>query len=62
MMMFRYIKFSLILILGFVGVKMMLHHHLEIPHAISLGVIVGILAIGILASLWSTRRERRTQH
>ena len=59
MMMFKYIKFSLIFILGFVGVKMMLHHHLEIPHAISLGVIVGFLAIGILASLWSTRREQR---
>ena len=61
MMMFKYIKFSLIFILAFVGVKMMLHHHLEIPHAISLGVIVGFLAIGIVASLWSTRREARTQ-
>ena len=61
MMMFKYIKLSLIFILAFVGVKMILHHHLEIPHAISLGVIVGFLAIGILASLWSTRREQRTQ-
>jgi tellurite resistance protein TerC len=57
MMMFKYIKLSLIFILGFVGVKMMLHHHLEIPHAISLGVIIGFLAIGIIASLWVTRRE-----
>ncbi|GFE80362.1 membrane protein [Steroidobacter agaridevorans] len=57
MMMFKYIKFSLIFILAFVGVKMMLHHHLEIPHAISLGVIVGFLAIGIVASLWVSRRE-----
>jgi tellurite resistance protein TerC len=61
MMMFKYIKFSLIFILGFVGVKMLLHHHMDIPHTISLGVIVGFLAIGILASLWSTRREQRTQ-
>jgi tellurite resistance protein TerC len=61
MMMFRYIKFSLIFILGFVGVKMMLHHHLDIPHAVSLGVIVGFLGVGILASLWSTRRQQRTQ-
>jgi tellurite resistance protein TerC len=61
MMMFKYIKFSLIFILAFVGVKMILHHHFEIPHAISLGVIVGFLVIGILASLWSTRREQRTQ-
>ncbi len=58
MMMFKYIKFSLIFILAFVGVKMMLHHHLQISHAISLGVIVGFLVIGIVASLMSSRRER----
>jgi tellurite resistance protein TerC len=49
MMMFRYIKFSLILILAFVGVKMM--------HVASLGVIIAFLAIGIVASLWVSRRE-----
>ena len=43
------------------GVKMILHHHFEIPHVLSLGVIVGLLAIGIVASIWSTRREQRTQ-
>lgn len=58
MVMFKYIKFSLILILGFVGVKMMLHHHVELSHAISLGVIVGFLLIGVLASLWVSRREQ----
>jgi len=57
MVMFKYIKFSLIFILAFVGVKMMLHHHLQIPHAVSLGVIVAFLAIGIIASLWVSRRE-----
>ena len=56
MMMFKYLKLSLIFILGFVGVKMMLHHHLHIPHAISLGVIVGFLAIGVIASLWVSKR------
>jgi len=60
MAMFKYIKLSLIFILGFVGVKMILHHHFEIPHVLSLGVIVGCLAIGIVASIWSTRREQRT--
>lgn len=60
MVMFKYIKISLIFILAFVGVKMMLHHHMQIPHAISLGVIVGFLAIGIVASLMSSRRERQT--
>ena len=57
MMMFRYLKLSMIFILGFVGVKMMLHHHFEIPHLVSLGVIVGFLAIGVIASLRVSRRE-----
>jgi tellurite resistance protein TerC len=61
MMMFKYLKFSLIFILAFVGMKMMLHHHIDIPHAVSLGVIVGFLALGILASLWSSRREAAQQ-
>jgi tellurite resistance protein TerC len=56
MVMFKYLKVSLVFILGFVGVKMMLHHHLSIPHVVSLGVIVGFLAIGIVASLLSARR------
>jgi tellurite resistance protein TerC len=58
MAMFKYIKLSLVFILGFVGVKMMLHHHFEIPHGMSLGIIVGFLAVGVVASLWATRRER----
>jgi len=58
MAMFRYIKTSLVFILGFVGVKMMLHHHFDIPHVTSLAVIVGFLAAGVLASLWASRRER----
>jgi tellurite resistance protein TerC len=51
MSLFKYVKFSLVFILGFVGVKMLLHAHIEIPHALSLGVIVGFLALGIIASL-----------
>jgi tellurite resistance protein TerC len=58
MIMFRYLKISLIFILGFVGVKMMLHHHVEISHPLSLGVIVGFLAIGVIASLWVSRKEK----
>jgi tellurite resistance protein TerC len=57
MAMFKYIKLSLVFILGFVGVKMMLHHHVEIPHAMSLGIIVGFLVVGIVASMWSSRRQ-----
>jgi tellurite resistance protein TerC len=61
MMMFKYLKLSLIFILGFVGVKMMLHHHYQIAHTISLAVIVGFLAIGVIASLWATRRQTTSE-
>jgi tellurite resistance protein TerC len=48
---FRYLKESLVFILGYVGVKMIASHHLKIPAWFSLGVIAGILAIGIIASV-----------
>lgn len=48
---FRYLKVSLMLVLVYVGVKMILSHHYPIPTGISLGVIVGILATGIVSSI-----------
>jgi len=49
---FRYLKYSLVFILAFVGVKMMLHFHYHIPNLVSLAVIVVLLGIGMLASAW----------
>lgn len=48
---FRFLKPGMVLILVFVGVKMLLAHHVVIPALISLGVIVTILAGGVLASI-----------
>ncbi len=59
MAMFRYLKYSLVLILAFVGVKMLLVNQYHVPNLVSLGIIIGTLAGGILASLWVTRREAR---
>lgn len=47
---FKYINYSLIVILAFVGIKMLLVHHVDIPDWLSLGVIVVALAAGMLAS------------
>ncbi|MCO6496987.1 MAG: TerC family protein [Chitinophagaceae bacterium] len=47
---FKYINYSLIVILAFVGVKMLLSHHVDIPDGLSLGVIVLSLTVGMLAS------------
>ncbi len=48
---FRYINYSLVVILAFVGVKMLLSHTVEIPEWLSLGVIGVSLGAGILASV-----------
>ncbi len=54
---FRYLKTSLIYILSFVGVKMLLAHHYEIPIVVSLAVILGILLVGVAASVVKSSEE-----
>jgi len=57
---FRYLKTGLSFILGFVGVKMLVGiFHIEIPILVSLGVIVVVLAVSIIASIIAQRREER---
>ncbi|HNP67593.1 MAG TPA: TerC family protein [Aequorivita sp.] len=48
---FRYINYSLVVILAFVGVKMIISHNVEIPEWLSLTVIGVSLASGIIASI-----------
>jgi tellurite resistance protein TerC len=48
---FRYLKASLVVLLAFIGVKMMVTEWVHIPPAVSLGVIGLILGAGILASV-----------
>ena len=47
---FPYLKYGISVILFFVGVKMLLSHIFPIPVTVSLGVIVGVLALAIVAS------------
>ncbi len=54
---FRLLKLSLIFILAFVGAKMLLAHHYPIPILVSLGVILGILALGIGGSVLGAGRR-----
>jgi tellurite resistance protein TerC len=48
---FRYLKLSLVAILGFVGVKMLLTQHVHISNLYSLAVILGMLGCGVVASV-----------
>lgn len=54
---FRYLKPSLIFLLGFIGVKMMISHFYEIKTLPSLAIIGGILGIGVAASMVAERRS-----
>ena len=53
----RYLHTGLAAILIFVGAKMLVGHFVEIPVALSLGVICGILLIAIFASLRAAKRD-----
>lgn len=56
--MFAYLKLGVSFILAFVGVKMLLaHSQYKIPIQFSLGVIVGILALSVLASVIFVRSK-----
>lgn len=60
---FRYLKSSLVFLLAFIGVKMLLEagHWVDIPTLASLGVIVAILAVGVVSSLIASHREERAK-
>lgn len=53
---FHLLKYSLMVILSFVGVKMILVHYVKFPEWISLGFILLSLAGGVIASLVSSRK------
>jgi tellurite resistance protein TerC len=56
---FHYLKYALALVLVFIGAKIFWTHFVGKPHpALSLGVTLGIIAAGILYSLWKTRSDR----
>jgi tellurite resistance protein TerC len=49
---FVYLKPALSFVLVFVGVKMLIVDVYKVPIPLSLGVIIGILVIAVLASIW----------
>jgi tellurite resistance protein TerC len=48
---FRYLKYSLAAILAFISVKMLLHSYYKIDVNLSLGIVIGLLLLGVAASL-----------
>lgn len=58
---FKYLRYSLVFILAFVGFKMIAAHYVHLPEWLSLGVILVSLAGGILPSLWMERKNGPAQ-
>ena len=55
---FKYLKYALALVLVFIGAKIFLVGFIgKFPPAISLAVTFGLIAGGVLVSLWKTRHE-----
>lgn len=59
---FQYIKYSLVAVLLFVGIKMMLVHFYHISPVVSLLVIVGSLLAGILYSMYKLKQQPTQSH
>jgi tellurite resistance protein TerC len=59
MPMFRYLGTGLSLVLIFIGLKMLAEPWVEIPTSWSLGVVAGVLAVAVAASIAANLRERR---
>ncbi len=55
---FVYLKTGLAVILSFIGAKLLLIDSVKIPTAYSLGVIIGVLTISVIASLFKTARQK----
>ncbi|MBI4790350.1 MAG: TerC family protein [Chloroflexi bacterium] len=58
MQLFHYLKYSLAIILGFIGLRMLLHDFFKIPIEIALGVVFGLLALAIVASLLFPKKDK----
>lgn len=54
---FDYLKYALAGLLVFIGAKMIGHGHVHIPNAVSLAIIAGFIAAGIIASIIATKRR-----
>jgi len=55
---FRLLKYGLALVLAFIGIKMLLIDIYKVSVIWSLGVVLSLLLISIVASVWSTNEHR----
>ena len=57
---FHYLKYALAVLLVLIGVKMLGHSTFKLPHVVSLSLIAGIIATGVIVSIIANRRAARS--
>jgi tellurite resistance protein TerC len=55
---FEYMKYALVFVLMYVGIKMMIMHFVKIPSLVSLGVILFTLAWGVIFSILNKDKKK----
>lgn len=55
---FRYLKVALAVLLVGIGAKMIAHKYYMMPHTLSLLLIAGIIAVGVVASMIANARQK----
>jgi tellurite resistance protein TerC len=58
---FRYLNYGLSAVLSFIGIKMLVHHWVEVPPGLSLAIILLLLGTSIVASLIAAQREKTAE-
>ena len=53
---FHLLKYGLAIVLTFIGIKMLIMPWFHMPVALSLGVVVTVIGLSVVASLWVTRK------
>ena len=60
---FEYLKYSLSIVLIFIGLKVFYGHFFEpVSGTMSLSITFAVLALGVIISLLKTRGEKDTEH
>jgi tellurite resistance protein TerC len=58
---FKYLKMALAILLMLIGAKLFAHSWVKVPNEISLALIAGIIATGVIASIISNRRSEAAE-
>jgi len=54
---FKYLEYSLVVILSFIGLKMLFHNYIHLSEWVSLSFIALCLVLGIVYSLYRSKNE-----